>query len=73
VWTRSHSDAVVAGRRKRTVVRNRGGLAVTLKIKKKTVGRRNLRNPEIDLATGAEFETEFGTGTGNVLLPRLAW
>jgi hypothetical protein len=70
VWTRSHSDAVVAGKKKGSVVRDCGGLAVALKRGRKTVGRRKLRNLKIGLAAGAENERDIGTGTGNALLPR---
>jgi hypothetical protein len=70
VWTRNHSNAAVAGKRKGSVVRDRGDLAVTLKRERKTVGRRKLRNPKIGLAAGVESERDIDTGTGNALLPR---
>lgn len=42
--TRSHNDAVVAEKRKESVVRDPVGLAVTLERERKTVERRKLRN-----------------------------
>jgi hypothetical protein len=69
-WTRSHNDAVVAGKRKESVVRDPGGLAVALKRERKTVGRRKLRNWKNGLAAGAESERSIDTGTENAPLPR---
>jgi hypothetical protein len=50
VWTRSHSNAVVARKRKGSVTRHRGGLAVAPKMDRKTLGRRKLGTLKIGLA-----------------------
>jgi hypothetical protein len=72
VWTRNHNDAVVAGKgkRKESVERDLGGLAVALKRERKTVERRKLRKPKNGLAAGAESERDTDTGTENAPLLR---
>lgn len=69
MWRKNHSDAVAAerGKKKETVVRDPVGLAVDLKIERRTVERRKSRNPKIVLAAEAESEIDTGIGTENAL------